>query len=54
MLETLHALTSNTKLVKEAMAKGLCSSVDMFFFRKIRSRFSPNSEDKNIFVPQVL
>lgn len=25
VLETLYALTSNTKIVKEAMAKGQCS-----------------------------
>lgn len=30
VLETLYALTSNTKLVKEAMAKGLCNSADCF------------------------
>lgn len=30
VLETLYALTSNTKLVKEAMAKGLCNSDDCF------------------------
>lgn len=32
VLETLHALTSNTKLVKEAMAKGDLFSVDCFVF----------------------
>ena len=31
VLETLYALTSNTKIVKEAMAKGQCDSV---FFSK--------------------
>lgn len=30
VLETLYALTSNTKLVKEAMAKGLWNSADCF------------------------
>ena len=31
VLETLYALTSNTKIVKEAMAKGQCNSA-LFFF----------------------
>lgn len=30
VLETLYALTSNTKIVKEAMAKGQCSTVFVF------------------------
>lgn len=30
VLETLYALTSNTKIVKEAMAKGQCSTVCLF------------------------
>lgn len=32
VLETLYALTSNTKIVKEAMAKGQCSTVCLFVF----------------------
>lgn len=35
VLETLYALTSNTKLVKEAMAKGKCDF--MFYFFKMAS-----------------
>lgn len=31
VLETLYALTSNTKIVKEAMAKGQCNSLCSFF-----------------------
>lgn len=27
VLETLHALTSNTKIIKEAMAKGQCEYI---------------------------
>lgn len=33
VLETLYALTSNTKLVKEAMAKGLYNSADCYLKR---------------------
>lgn len=54
MLETLHALTSNTKLVKEAMAKGLCDSADCFF--KLNSHFFQNSEhlDASVCFPGAL
>lgn len=30
VLETLYALTSNTKIVKEAMAKGQCVTITIF------------------------